>query len=238
VKLTGAPAGKLIGVGRYADVFDLGGGRVLRRYRDSSIVVDREAEVMEHARAHGVPVPEVFEANGPDMVMEHAVGPTMLQALTRRPWSLATQARLLVELHRLVRAVPGLDWLVAPFGPGGSLVHTDLHPDNVILTRAGPRLIDWQGAVQGPAEAGMAMTWVLIATGEVPGPVIQRSVAGIGRTLLARTYLGALEPSLENRWLGAAARFRLADPSLTAREGASLGRLLRSRRLRVPDPIP
>ncbi|MHB1447124.1 MAG: phosphotransferase [Acidimicrobiales bacterium] len=236
--LAGAAPGKLIGVGRYADVFDLGGGRVLRRYRNPGTAVDREAEVMEHARAHGVPVPEVFEANGPDIVMEQAVGPTMLQALTRRPWSLGSQAGLLAELHRLVNAVPALDRLVAPFGPGGCLVHTDLHPDNVILTQTGPRLIDWQGAIQGPAEAGMAMTWVLIASGEVPGPVLQRSVATLGRRLLASAYLGALQPSLDNQWLVHAAQFRLADPSLTAREGASLRHLLRSRRLRAPDPIP
>lgn len=236
--MTGAVPGKLIGVGRYANVFDLGGGRVLRRYRDSSIVVDREAEVMEHARAHGVPVPEVFDASGPDIVMEHAVGPTMLQSLTRRPWRLASQAHLLAELHSLVNAVPVLDWLAAPFGPGGKLLHTDLHPDNVILTRDGPLLIDWQGAAQGPAKAGMAMTWVIIATGEVPGPLVQRSVAAIGRALLARAYLGALVPSLESRWLAAAVQFRLADPSLTTREGETLRRLQRSGRLGTPDPEP
>ena len=236
--MTGAPPGKLIGVGRYADVFDLGGGRVLRRYRDPAAVVDREAEVMTHARAHGVPVPEVFDASGPDIVMERAVGPTMLQSLTRRPWRLASQARLLAELHHLVNAVPVLEWLPAPLGPDGKLLHSDLHPDNVILTRDGPRLIDWQGAAQGPPEAGMAMTWVLIATSEVPGPPQQRAVAGVGRALLTRSFLGALTPPLERRWLAIAVQIRLADPSLTAREGETLRRLQRSGQLGSPDLTP
>src|SRR4029077_10714860 len=56
--------GRLIGSGRCADVYDIGQGRVLRRYRDAAATAGREAEVMTHARAHGVPVPEVFDASG------------------------------------------------------------------------------------------------------------------------------------------------------------------------------
>jgi len=50
-----APGGRLIGAGRNADVYDIGGGRVLRRYRDGrpEPAVAREAEVMAHARAAG-----------------------------------------------------------------------------------------------------------------------------------------------------------------------------------------
>ena len=137
---------KLVGSGGHADVYDLGDGRVLRRYRDAAAVAGREAAVMVHALSHGVPVPEVFDVSGADIVMEHAAGPTMLQDVTRRPWTLDRHARLLTALHSTVHAVPALSWLRAPFGDGAVLLHTDLHPGNVILTRAGPRLIDWQGA--------------------------------------------------------------------------------------------
>jgi aminoglycoside phosphotransferase (APT) family kinase protein len=120
--------GRLVGSGRYADVYDIGRGRVLRRYRDSSAMAGREAEVMRHARAHGVPVPEVFAVSGTDIVMEYARRPSMLQVLTRRPWTLGHHARLLADLHALVHAVPVLGWLRAPFGAGPALLHLDLHP--------------------------------------------------------------------------------------------------------------
>ena len=64
--MTAAGPGTLIGSGRNADVYDLGRGRVLRRYRDQRdpARVTAEAEVMRHARAAGVPVPEVFDVTG------------------------------------------------------------------------------------------------------------------------------------------------------------------------------
>jgi aminoglycoside phosphotransferase (APT) family kinase protein len=216
---------KLVGACRRADVYDLGDGKVLRRYRDPAAVAGREAEVMAHALAHGVPVPEVFDVSGGDIVMEHVVGPTMLQVLTRRPWTLDSHARLLAALHSTVHAVPALSWLRAPFGDGPALLHTDLHPGNVILTEAGPRLIDWEGAVSGPAEADMALTWVLLATSQVPGPLVQRTVIQTFQALFARRYLAAVHP-LTQSWLAAAARHRLDDPVLLEPEAAVLRRLL------------
>lgn len=105
-------------MGRNADVYDIGEGRVLRRYRDGrpAEFVAREAEVMAHARAHGVPVPEVFDVSGCDIVMERAAGPTMLEVLARQPWTVGAQARLLARMHAAVHQVPALDWLPAPFG--------------------------------------------------------------------------------------------------------------------------
>lgn len=221
--------GRLVGSGRYADVYDIGRGRVLRRYRDASARAGREAEVMAHARAHGVPVPEVFAVSGADMIMEYARGPSMLQALTRRPWTLRHHARLLADLHVLVHAVPVLSWLRAPFGAGPALLHLDLHPDNVILAADGPCLLDWQGAAQGPAEADLALTWVLVATGQVPGPPAQRAVGRAGQALFARSYLAAA--GVAPAWLASAARHRLEDPSVHAAEAVRIRRLLRSARL-------
>lgn len=82
--------------GRWTDIYDLGGGRILKRYRDTTAepIAAFEAAVLFHARAHGVPVPKVFEVNGGDLVLERIEGPTMLRDLTRRPTPcLATLAR-------------------------------------------------------------------------------------------------------------------------------------------------
>ena len=40
---------------------------------------------MQHARAHGYPVPAVVEVAGSDMVMERVDGPTMLAAMDNGP---------------------------------------------------------------------------------------------------------------------------------------------------------
>jgi aminoglycoside phosphotransferase (APT) family kinase protein len=224
-----------VGRGRYADVYALGDGRVLRRYRDPDRCAEAEAEVMRHAWSHGVPVPEVFDASGPDIVMEHAVGPTMLRDITRRPWSLRAHARLLAALHDAVHAVPALGWLRAPLGEGDVLLHTDLHPANVILTGAGPRLVDWQGAARGPAAADLALTWVLVASSQVPGPPAQRAVGRAGRALFAQRYLAEVGP-LAPSWLRLAAEHRLRDPSLLDSEAATLRRLLGSGRLARCEP--
>src|SRR5260370_871676 len=123
--------GPLVGAGRSADVYDIGQGRVLRRYHDPARSVQREAEIMSWAAAHGVPVPEVFEADGPDIVMERVDGPTMLAYLARRPWRLLRPAAVLARLHEPVHAAPGLDWLPAPLGDRGGPLPTDPLPEHV-----------------------------------------------------------------------------------------------------------
>lgn len=230
--------GKLIGAGKNADVYDIGGGRALRRYRDgrTASLVDNEAQVMRRARELGVPVPEVFDVSGADIVMECAVGPTMLQELGRRPWAAGAQARLLARLHQLVHQVPaaGLSGaaLPRPFAAMPSpdslvLLHRDLHPLNVILTGDGPVIIDWEGAACGPAIADIAMSWAIIGFATIAGDR-RRAVTMRGvQVLFARSFLRAAGP-LSDAWRTAAARHRLADRNVTPAEAARLQKLLRT----------
>ena len=231
--------GALLASGRNADVYDLGDGRVLRRYRDGrpAEAVAREAEVMAHARAHGVPVPEVFGVSGADVVMARASGPTMMDSLARRPWTVRAQAALLARLHRQVHAVPALGWLRAPFGDdaesrgvagGEVLLHHDLHPQNVILTPDGPQIIDWEGAARGPAVADVVMTWVIIAFSEIPGPRLEAMAARPVQAMFARRFLRAAGP-VDQRWLEIAVRRRLGDHNLLPSERVRLERRLRAR---------
>jgi aminoglycoside phosphotransferase (APT) family kinase protein len=224
-----ATPGKLVGAGRSADVYEAGDGRVLRRYRDGrpAAWVAREAEVMAHARAHGVPVPQVYDVAGSEIVMERVDGPTMFTVLGQRPWTVRAQARLLARLHAAVHAVPPLDWLPAPFSDGQGtqvLLHRDLHPLNVILTADGPRIIDWEGAARGPAAADVAMTWVVVGFSVPPGglrtAVKMRTMQGLfGRAFLAAA--GPVDPSV----LAEAVRLRLADRHLLPPERARLERV-------------
>ena len=224
-----AEPGRLIAGGRSADVYEAGDGRVLRRYRDGRPAdrVAREAEVMAHARAHGVPVPEVFDVAGCDIVMERADGPTMLTELGRRPLTFRRQARLLARLHAVVHAVPALEWLPAPFGDDGGaqvLLHRDLHPQNVILTADGPLIIDWEGAARGPAVADVAMTWVIVGFSSVPPAGLSAAAVRAVQALFTRSFLAAAGP-VDRGWLAAAVRQRLADPHLLPPERVRLERL-------------
>jgi len=221
--------GALIGAGRNADVYDIGGGRVLRRYRDGRDPrgVELQAQVMRHARAFGAPVPEVFEATGPDIIMERADGPTMLETLGRRPWSLRGQARLLARLHHLVHQVPAMPGLRTvgddDDGDGHVLVHRDLHPLNVILTPTGPLIIDWEGAANAPAVYDVALTWAILGFSDVPDGGLKAVMIRSLQALFTRTFVRAAGP-IDQTWRAMAVRHRLADPNTLATERARLER--------------
>jgi aminoglycoside phosphotransferase (APT) family kinase protein len=228
--------GPLVGRGRNADVYDIGNGRVLRRYRDARPVrlVEAEAQVMTQARAAGVPVPEVFDVTGADIVMERVAGPTMLQAIAQRPWTAGAQARQLARLHNLVHQVPaaGLpEILTGPFrgdtepvSENDVLLHRDLHPLNVILTATGPTIIDWEGAGPGPAVVDVAMTWVIVGFSEVSGSSPAAAVTRQVQRAFTRAFLRAAGPA-DERWRLDALRHRLADPNVLPSEAARLERL-------------
>jgi aminoglycoside phosphotransferase (APT) family kinase protein len=226
-----AAPGTLIGAGRNADVYDIGGGRVLRRYRDAGEPrgVEQQAQVMRHARAFGVPVPEVFEVSGPDIVMERADGPTMLEALSRCPWMVRRQARVLAGLHRLVHQVPAMPGLRTlgddEAGTVPVLVHRDLHPLNVILSSTGPLIIDWEGAASGPASYDVALTWAILRFSDVPGAGLEAAVARAFQGLFTRSFVRAAGP-IDQTWRATAVRHRLADPHTLPTERARLERFL------------
>jgi aminoglycoside phosphotransferase (APT) family kinase protein len=180
--------------GRASHVTDLGDGTVLRIGGDP----EREASIMEHARAHGFPVPAVRELRRGGMVLERVDGPTMAEHLGRRPWQLARQVRLLADLHHLLHAIPF---------DGGSLLHLDLHPENVMLGARGPVVIDWTNARGGDPDADVALTWLILATS-----------AGLPGRLAARIFRSRVGEAVVRRGLAEAARFRLADVNVTASE--------------------
>jgi aminoglycoside phosphotransferase (APT) family kinase protein len=220
VAQTGAPLAR----GRDADVYALGGGRVVRRYRRPG-PTDRERRVMAHARAHGYPVPQVYEWTATDMVMDHLDGPSMLADLARRPWRLARHARTLADLHRRLHAIPAPADLPAPLGDGDRLVHLDLHPANVILTPSGPMVIDWPNAGRGDGLADVATTWVILRTSRLEGRVAQRLVAAAGQQLFAAAFLARFDRRQVLEHLPVVVAARLADRNVRDNERRLLRRL-------------
>jgi len=196
---------RMIAAGRASEIFDLGDGRVLRRFKGQGEPA-REATVMEHARAHGFPVPEVFEVRDDALVLELVDGPTMLADLGRRPWRLARHARTLAELHARVHGIPY---------EGERLLHLDLHPANVLLSSRGPVVIDWTNAQAGDPGLDLALTWVICAT-----------VDNLGARAFTRRFLRHVDRDAALRALPEAVAYRLADPNVTGAERARVTRLL------------
>ena len=198
----------LLASGRSADVFAIDDGRVLRRYRDGGDAT-AEASIMAYAAAAGFPVPQVYEVDGADLVMERLDGPTMLAALIAGDIGDRTGAELLADLHDRLHALP------APHSPcpGIGVLHLDLHPDNVILSPRGPVVIDWRNATQGPPDLDLAMSAVILAQVAVDRTHDMAEAAGGFLTAFLRCAGG--DPG---RLLDDALAMRRRDPALATRE--------------------
>jgi aminoglycoside phosphotransferase (APT) family kinase protein len=204
---------KLIAAGRASEVFDLGDGRVLRRFRAGGDA-EREALVMEYARDHRYPVPGVLDVTSDSLVLDRVEGPTMLEELRKRPWTIRRNALLLARLHEQLHEIdapPGLSAL----GSGDRLVHLDLHPDNVILSPRGPYVIDWTNARRGDPPLDVAMTWAIV-----------RASGGTFGRLFLRSFLPHFDRGEVVRALPTAAELRIADVNVTDRERRTVRRLV------------
>jgi aminoglycoside phosphotransferase (APT) family kinase protein len=208
---------KVIASGRASEIFDLGDGRVLRRFKGDGDP-EREALVMRHAASHGYPVPAVVEVTDDALVLERIEGRTMLDDLHRRPWRVPKHASTLAKLHKRLHEIPAPAGL-RDAGSGDRLLHLDLHPDNVILSPSGPVVIDWTNARRGDPALDVALTWVIGATS---GGLLER--------LFLRFFLAHFRREDLVRVLPRAAERRIADPNVTEAERAGVRRLVERNR--------
>ncbi|MGW3443059.1 phosphotransferase family protein [Streptomyces sp. NPDC001076] len=203
--------GRLLGSGRSADVYEIDEAWVLRRDRDGWGDAAAEGAVMTYVREHGYPAPRVRPSGSrTELVVERLSGPTMLAALLAGETDAAEGGALLASLLRRLHAVPGRD----PADPGARVLHLDLHPDNVMMTPDGPRVIDWTNAEDGPPGLDWGMSAVILAQ------------AALGVHPLAHDLLAALlaDPGeLTEEGLTEALRRRAANPTMTRDEVEVLG---------------
>ncbi|MEU8620249.1 phosphotransferase [Streptomyces sp. NPDC048623] len=193
---------RVIGTGRSADVYEAGEGWVLRRYRDGTDAA-REARIMRALAAHGFPVPRVARAEGPDLVMERLTGPTLLEAAMTGTTTPEAAGALLADLLVRLHATP---W-----------IHLDLHPDNVMLTPAGPVVIDWLTAREGPPGLDRAMSALLLAEAALsPAPYALGARAALASLLAHLT--SPVTPHLPE-----ATTLRASNPHLSEAERAGVG---------------
>ena len=180
------------------------------------------------------------------IIYERVEGPSMLKQLTAKPWLVFRLARQLAGLHTAIHRLkgdglplmrppltaaverveglpPGLKArvlrLLETLPDGDALCHCDFHPDQVLITTAGPVIIDWLTALQGHPVADVARTCILLEVGQVPyGGWATHALINLWRGLFYRTYLArylAQYPGVTRRdiraWMVPVAAARLEE---------------------------
>ena len=219
---------KLIASGRDADIYEAGPGLVVRRSRDGRSLA-YEAKIMDYVRSQGFPVPAVddISGDGTELVMERLDGVSMLDGVVQRPWRLLGTGALLADLHKRLHRIAAPEWLpAAPSGTGDRVVHLDLHPLNVMMTAGGPFVIDWANAARGDPHVDVALTWLLLAAGTVPGsPVAARFVA-IGRSAVLHGFLDGCDRVAAAGCLDEVAAWKSRDANISCGERAAMERVV------------
>lgn len=215
----------VVGRGYCADVYEWGDGRVLKLFhaRYDRAKAEREYAVTRAVHAAGLPAPaafEVAEVGGRwGVVLERVDGPSLLEAVQTRPWTLFAAARRLAGLHAELHRLPAPAELpsqrdriaarieecpdrsaeqkesarrqLAELPDGGAVCHGDFHPANVLLAPRGPVVIDWGAATRGHPLGDVACTVRLMEAAKLPpwSPPHARLLLACFRSLLLRTYL-------------------------------------------------
>lgn len=111
-----AQIGRVVGVGRTAEIFEWGDAHVLKLFRADwpSALATAEAEIGKAIHETGLPVPGIegiVEIGGRQgIIYERVDGPSMLQHFLAKPWSLPQLSRLFAQLHSSIhcKIVPRL----------------------------------------------------------------------------------------------------------------------------------
>ena len=193
---------------------------------------------MEYVRSQGYPVPAVEEVSddGFDMVMERVDGTDMVAAITKRPWTIPRQGRVLADLHRQLHELVAPDWLQdAPVGRGDRLLHLDLHPLNVMIGPEGPVVIDWTGACRGDPAVDVALAWVLMTAGDVPTGWLLGKVLGRARSVLVKNFLGSFDLDVVKQNLNDVVTWKTSDPHMSAGEQDRMRQVVREFGRAIPS---
>jgi tRNA A-37 threonylcarbamoyl transferase component Bud32 len=221
--------GPLLASGRDSDIFEYGPGRVLRRTRDNRSIA-HEAQLMAWVRERGYPVPAVHDVleDGRALVLERINGPSMIDAIKSKPWSIMQQAKVLAGLHKQLHEIEAPEWLhrLEDDVDGTAIVHLDLHPLNVMMAASGPVVIDWANAHIAHPEVDVADTWLILAAAGVGDQGLVIRVLGQVRRLLVETFVSQFDRASIVPFLRIGAERRAHDRNMAETEVAGMWRLV------------
>lgn len=178
--------------------------KIARAVSDAGLPVPAVCGIVEVRGRHGI-------------LYENVDGPSMLKALLSKPDRLTYLASLFAELHaklhsskvekllsqrqRLEEKIRNAEPLLGnakqcilealhQLPDGEMLCHGDFHPDNILMSRKGPIIIDWIDAAKGRPEADIART-LLLLNQEQPSYHLDINVEEVSsvRTRFVRIYL-------------------------------------------------
>jgi aminoglycoside phosphotransferase (APT) family kinase protein len=218
------PPRKILASGRDGDIFEFAPGLVLRKTRDGRSIA-HEARTMQYVAEHGYPVPRIEEvrADGTEIVMERIEGPIMMDAMVRPPWKLGAHLRLLADLHDRLHEIPAPDWLPGMPDGGDRILHLDLHPLNVIMSPAGPVVIDWPNARRGDPMLDVAVTFALVSCGHIPLPrPVAAAINTVRRPVLRRCFAQRYEGPTFDRGVAEMAELKCFDENMAPDEVRAL----------------
>jgi len=157
---------------------------------------------------------QVNERNG--LVYERVDGISLLQLFSSRPWRLVKYARLLAELQAKMHSHPApglpsqrerLTWKIQNARPlsdqlktqalsalsllsdGDRLCHGDFHPDNILMTRNGPVIIDWIDSTSGNPLADISRSILIMDHGVPPSMAVVSGLFEYLRKRFLKAYL-------------------------------------------------
>ena len=217
--------------------------------RADSVARERAAMDVVRAAVPLVPaVLDVVEISGrPGIVMERVDGPDLLTMISQKPWTVWSAGRITGEVHARLHsiaapaAIPSLreraesyrggsplvpariaEWALRgmeAMPDGDRLLHGDFHPGNILMSAAGPVVIDWPNVTRGNPDADLGRTALMIRMGSLPpgSPLVIRVGARFARSLLLMSYMRAYKRARRfyeaavQRWGTLRAVDRLAD---------------------------
>jgi aminoglycoside phosphotransferase (APT) family kinase protein len=220
--------GPLLASGRDSDIFEYGDGLVLRRSRRGRSMAT-EARVMEYVREHGFPAPKVHELSNDEteLVMDRIDGPSMLEVLGDRPWTIRRMGFVLGTLHNSLHRIPGPEWVrPSPVGAGDQLVHLDLHPGNVLISDVGPVVIDWSNVASGDGNADAALSWLLMSAGTVEAGSVKSALLELARSRMIKAFLQRFDRAKVAAQMPGVVAWKLTDPNMSEVEQEAMRALL------------
>lgn len=209
--------------GRTAEIFSYPDEKVLKLFFPTipQSWIDKEMETGQYVQDTQLPVPKVYERvklnDREGIVYEKIEGPSLLNELARKPWTVVRSARLLASLHAQIHNVtapPNLErqrcWAkggiaetdklpkdlqegilrqLSSLPDGNQLCHGDFHPGNIILTHRGPIIIDWMTASKGSGLGDVARTSIILEAAQAPEGTPMRWLLEWVRKLFLGTYI-------------------------------------------------